>query len=177
MDNIADYIIIVFFIASALVSLLKRKTDKQKGQEKQSEMANPIPQQRKPVQVSTRTQENPRKVTDPFEDIINIFGNYQKKEEEKSEVDKYFEDALKKSEEFHEPVHKPVQETRRTSFSGSRNVAKPVTVDLAAKGQEIVKINKRAEAIKSKLKNTSSMRELILINEILGKPKALRRII
>lgn len=182
MDNFFDYIIIIFFIVGAIVSLLRSKKKKEaEAQKRAAGSEEPdVPTQRA---ASEQVAAQKRKVLDPFEE--------KEYEQEKqsysfqdftSEVDNYFEAALKKSQEAESGAAQPVAKSQTTVVSQAR--PKPAEKpDVSLKESTIVDIhdqqgkvhNERTENIRRKIRNTTELRELILISEILNKPKAMRK--
>lgn len=205
MDNFFDYIVILFFVVTAIASFIKSK--KKKEQEKQQQASSPevqrIPTQRtetEPVKSEKQT------VIDPFEET-ELFGGGKQKEQAyqqekqsykfqdfKSEVDKYFEEALMKSQEAEKvtqsseegPVRRSDLYEAGSSISQPQPLPKPPPDSIphsSFKKSAIVDIhtqqgiisNKRAHDIRKRIRNTYELRDLIVISEILGKPKALRK--
>lgn len=166
MDNIVDYIVIIFFIVSALGSLLKKKSDK-KERQKPADMQKDKALRKR--EAAMKREEVRRRPIDPFEEVMDIFTGGQKKS--KSEVDDYFEDAIQKSEKYLKPVEKVADKriATRTKAMEFKPVEKMKKLD-----NKLYIINQRAVEIRNKLKNKSDVRELIIINEILNKPKAYR---
>ena len=110
---------------------------------------------------------------DPFEEISEIIRRTTEKK--KSEVDEYFEQAISKSKE-------PVKSTRTIDYAAAADkyraiktteFQEPTLITNEVK-KVTYKVNKRADDIRKKLSDPNKIRELILINEILNKPKALR---
>ena len=95
----------------------------------------------------------------------------------KSEVDKYFEEALLKSQHAEvvpEPP-KPVPPTlaqHKSDAIPKSSVKKSQIVDIHTEKGKVK--NRRAEDIRKRVRDTHELRDLIVINEILNKPKALR---
>lgn len=171
MDNIVDYIVIIFFIVSALASLLKKK--KTEEQKKMKQPAGPHQREMKREPIPVKVEQPKRQPVDPFEEIADFLKGHGDKR--KSEVDQYFEQAIKKSEEYIRPAQKKeytsINDRSRTSRMSKE--VKPLESITILKKEEY-KTNKRARDIRDKLKNPKQIRELIIINEILNKPKALR---
>lgn len=215
MDNFFDYIVIIFFIGVAIASIFKKK---KKAQEKALANAQsdqqPIQRISQPEAESFPTQgtepviTEKRKVLDPFEEP-DPFGDRTQKEPEyqeekqsftfkdlRSEVDKYFEEALLKSQEAESGTLQPDTKShpkplaRRSSMQSSEDgspkpqpltqsdishtlVKKSAIVDIHLQTKRIKNI--RAENIRSKIRNNAELKDMIVISEILGKPKALRK--
>jgi hypothetical protein len=166
MDNITDYIIIIFFIVSALASLLKKKADQNKTQ-KQAGETNQQP-------AKLRVEQKPQHTTDPFEDMINILQG-REKQVKVSEVDKYFEDAIKNSGNYVKPEPK-----RDSAYLEKANIKQQKKKDDLQKiydnlGVQKQAFNKKALEIRSRLANRQNIKDAILLNEILSKPKAMRK--
>ncbi len=171
MDNIVDYLVILFFIISGLASLLKKKkTEENQKAQRQGTNSEPRPVERRRPQLQQKPAKRP---VDPFEEISDMIRqNVGKK---KSEVDQYFEQAIKESEQNLPPVQKKkyasIDERSRTNRMAAENKQ---LKDLEVLKKAESTINKRAREIRDKLKDVNQVRELIIINEILNKPKALR---
>lgn len=207
MDNLFDYLIILFFIVSALTSLLKKKKP-QNQQDKASEAARKeeirVKHEQMRQEPGTKTM---RRSLDPFDTDVNVFGQ-PKQTDEKSEVDRYFEEALKKSgqqdtsmqkpvevdDEFHDATEKKSAQEKVTALTSikseyleaqKRRSLEDRMRDIRQSGidydiDELKKetdfrLNTRAAKVKELLKNKQNLREIIIVNELLNKPKALRR--
>jgi hypothetical protein len=168
MEDLINYLVLGFFIISFLSSLFKKKPVKQEIKTGTKKTGNaPI----------TNTDAN--EPLDPFEMFLSNFKETepQHKQEELSEVDKYFEEALQKSTDSETP---PVSQSYNDYMAPSKKEASIETEnDLSRKKNlpPLSDVNKRknkANEIRTALKNPTKLRDYILINEILGKPKALQ---
>jgi hypothetical protein len=206
MDNIFDYIVIIFFVVSAIASLLKKKKkaleedsgDTQTGQQPAQRTPSPqvrsIPSQ-KPVQAQKLKVLDPFEEFDPFinrkaEESYPQEKKASKFQEFKSEVDNYFEEALKKSMEAEKGIPQaparrsnerikaervpPGRSRTKTKSDTSRSTGKKGSI-MDVDRENLHMENKRATDIRERVKNTTELRNLIVISEILQKPKALRR--
>jgi len=194
MDSFFDYIVIIFFIVSAIASMLKSKKKKEQEAQQQAVSAE---EQAVPTQTtaSQPVRAEKKRVIDPFEDS-EMFGGkkqnaqaYQQKKqgysfkELKSEVDKYFEDALLKSQEAETVIPQPAAKSQSSVISQPAPSKKPEVRHTSLKERTIMDIhvqpgkssNKRAENIRGKIRNNTELKDMIVISEILGKPKALRK--
>lgn len=169
MDNIVDYLVIIFFVVSAIASMFKKKKKQQpqkQGTQKSQSQTQTL--KAKQPQVAKQTYK------DPFEEISEMLRQPKPKTEKKSEVDLYFEDAIQKSK-----ATKQVSQKEKTSRTiESRQAQQKINTaadDLKELEKSKESVHKRLNKIQQKLKRKTDIRELIIFNEILGKPKALRR--
>lgn len=170
MDNIVDYLVVGFFIISFLSSIFKKKKPKNSSADIEG-----------PAQKSKL--ERSRKAKNPFDEFFNqiekkvIEATETNEVNNQSEVDEYYQAALKNSEEAEVNIK-------------SREFKEPIPLESLPKTENVIAIksyadsvklnktrheNKKANELKKKLRTTSSIRDYILLNEILGKPKALQR--
>lgn len=165
MDNIVDYLVVLFFIISFLTSIFKKK---KKTSEAISEDKSLKTQNQNPNIVEKK------KAASPFQDFFNSINEEivkAKAEVSRSEVDEYYEDAMLKSadaREFVEPL--PAKKTPKDK-AGITIKSYHESLRQAKEKHE----SKKAKEIRNRLKQNTSMRDFIIINEILGKPKALQR--
>jgi hypothetical protein len=152
MDNLFDYLIILFFIFSAFGSLFKKKPQQKAGTAKTQTLKrdknytmNPERVYKDPFDIDSP------KPTETDKENYNYFDSLSTKE-----------DSFEKSVEFSEPVKTP--EEKQTT-------AKKIKV---RSDENILYASELKSDIKRKLKNINSVREAILLSEILNKPKALR---
>jgi hypothetical protein len=166
MDNIVDYLVVLFFIISFLSSIFKKKKTKESVPEGDVSPQN--------------TDIKKPKKANPFEEFFN---QIEKKVVEatetrsKSEVDEYYNEAMQKS--------------LKTNNDFNKNEFKPAIPLVKLKKdkevlpiksyKDLVKLNKekhqskKAKKIRNSLMNTSSIRNFVILNEVLGKPKAMQR--
>jgi hypothetical protein len=197
MDNLFDYIVILFFIISAIASMFKskKKEEAKRAAQAKTEGSLSRPQSSEPVKTDYQPYESKSastaksNVLDLFDEKDddrslgneNLGSDHSKRgytlKEMKSEVEKYFEEALLKSQLAEEPVPPPepvsppkVEQKSYTAPKSSFRKSSIVDVNR----ERIVYKNQRAEDIRRRIKNTTELRDLIVINEILNKPKALR---
>jgi len=152
MDNLFDYLIILFFILSAFGSLFKKKPQQKSGTAKTQT-----------VKRDKNYSMNPERVyKDPFDidspkpkvadkENYNYFDSLSTKE-----------DSFEKSVEFSEPVKTSKEKQIPTKKTKERN------------DENILYAPELKSDIKRKLKIVNSVREAFLLSEILNKPKALR---
>ncbi len=175
MDNIIDYLVIGFFVISFLSSIFKKKKVKTKPQKV----------------VNTTSESNQRKALaqkpkakNPFDDFfksINEEIEKAKAEVSRSEVDEYYEQALQNSDDnetiekntFEQIEGAPLIPEAILSKEDGTNSIKSYTESV--KFSELKRESKKAKSIKRQLLQKDSIKDFILLNEILGKPKALQR--
>ena len=174
MDNIVDYLVVLFFVISFLSSIFKKKKTVNANSEN------------KALKPKNQTQEVVQKVrtSNPFEDFVKSFNNeFEKAKEDssRSEVDDYYEKAMRKSVEFELPDKKIY---RQVEFVEPNLAKKIVKHDESISSQSYAKSlqknrerheSKKAKEIRNSLIQPDSIKNFIIMNEILGKPKALQR--
>ena len=92
MDNIIDYLVVIFFVVSFLSSLFKKKK-KKPVQPKGNETPKRINRERVPVKTE--------KASNPFDEFFKSLNEelvVEKKNVTRSEVDEYYEQALQNSD-------------------------------------------------------------------------------
>ncbi|MDA3860796.1 MAG: hypothetical protein PF445_06185 [Melioribacteraceae bacterium] len=169
MDNIVDYLVAGFFIISFLTSIFKKKK-KTAETDSGKKTPNRETQQRQFVEK--------KKTNNPFESFVNSINEEltkAKSEASRSEVDEYYEKAMLNSGEdnvidkniyqqrdYIEPVHvKKSQQIKSYSDSLKQSQEKHES--------------KKAKDIRKRLLQGNSIKDFIVITEILGKPKALQK--
>jgi len=175
MDNIVDYLIVGFFIISFLSSIFKKKKVKAKPQKVVNTTSDSI-QQKVPAREA--------KAKSPFNDFfksINAELEKAKAEVSRSEVDEYYEQALLNSDD--------TEITERNSFQGTK-VSPLIPEMVFSKKKDAVSIksyhesvkfskskreSSKAKDLKMRLLQNSSIKDFMILNEVLGKPKALQK--
>lgn len=166
MDNAFEYVIILFFIFSILQSILGKKKKEQKNAENSSGAEVPRPQRRN---------------TQTLEDLFGI--NLPKTPDYESDIKYEFPekkpsvtwDPASEFRDIHGTLPKPIPDIDFDKPQ-SKSFVEQKRTEMAQINYEQIKVtNKLADSIRSKLKNPQSIREIILISEILNKPRALRR--
>ncbi len=174
MDNIVDYLIVLFFIISFLSSVFRKK-------KKQAEKEGKIKQQpivelkRDDVQKnnvvakkSTSTNKN------SFEDMLKAMLQVPEPvQEQKSEVDAYYEEAMRKSEIIKTEKESLIPASEE-SHQVQSTVKKSNTYSEAMAEAKKKHSSQKAIKIRGNLHNMTTIRDYIVMNEILGKPIALR---
>lgn len=152
MDNLFDYLIILFFIFSAVGSLFKKKPEQKKKYPKTE-----MPSKSEPISSQQESgYENPFDLgKSTNDDTVKEVGTYYDKSDS-------IEDKFEKSIEAQIPIR--ISESKKDKKSDTGNTT--VT-------QSFYKSNIYL-GIRQKLSNTESIKESIIIAEILNKPKALR---
>jgi len=174
MDNIVDYLVVLFFIISFLSSIFKKK--------------KPTNANAKNGALKTENQiqkvEVKAKISNPFESFVNSINNElvkAKEDDYRSEVDEYYEKAMSKSVE---------SDSSNKNIYQQKEFIEPITLKESIKHEETISIksyaksiqqnkarheSKKAKNIRASLMQPNSIKNFIVINEILGKPKALQR--
>lgn len=172
MDNIVDYLVVIFFVISFLSSIFKKKKPTVENTKT------------KAVQVSKVENIQQRKVNNPFDEFfnsINLEIEKAKKTNTYSEVDDYYDNAMQNSFdpqiiESSMPYQKEfVEPTTRQKSTKLENENSSKSYNSIIKSTKDKRESKKALEIKESLKNSSSIKKFIIMNEILGKPKALQR--
>ena len=174
MDNIVDYLIVLFFIISFLASVFKKKK-KQLQKTDQIQNKPTVGLERHNVQKeNTAAQKNTSAAKTSFEDILkSMLQVPEAVEEKKSEVDAYYEEALRNSE-----IAEIYREPERVKIDTSQlqKVKSKKSPNYTEAIKEIKEKHSSLKAIKirNSLHNTTAIKDYIVMNEILGKPIALR---
>jgi len=174
MDNIVDYLIVLFFIISFLTSVFKKKKKQDEKAEKTQQ--RPIVElkrdnvQKDNVVANKRTSPN----RSSFENILKAMLQVPElAEDQKSEVDEYYEQAMLNSSmmknEKESLIPASVEPRQgKVKVEKSRSYIEEM--------KEVTKrhSSRKAMKIKDNLYNITTLKEYIVMNEILGKPIALR---
>ncbi len=184
MENIVDYLIVLFFIISFLSSFFKKKKKPASGDAKVKQQQR-VEVQRKEIRESQPVENKPRpQKKSSFEEILKAMLEVpepvtEEVHEEKSEVDAYFEEALKNSEMMEK--ESPYDETMSfdSTIPANQNVAVKEIEEQNTYLNTILEhhkkhTNQKALEIRRSLLNSKTIKEYIVMNEILGKPLALR---
>lgn len=174
MDNIVDYLVVGFFIISFLSSIFKKKKKQVKKAENEQ------------MDLATQTKEiiRKKKSNNPFESFINSINEeltMAKEEVSRSEVDEYYEEALMNSTAETEVKQNIYQQRKYITHEPAKEVAKRNEVNATISYSDSLKNSrekresKKAKDIRESLLQGSSIKNFIIVNEILGKPKALQR--
>jgi len=180
MENIVDYLIVLFFIISFLSSFFKKKKkpiakSSKATQQPVVELQKEKVREEKPVENKPQPQKK-----SALEEILKAMLEVpqpieEKVEEEKSEVDAYFEEALKNStmmeEESYYKETQPVEQTPKETIEYQENQNTYLNTILENHKKHT---NQKAMKIKNDLLNSQKLKEYLVMNEILGKPLALR---
>lgn len=172
MDNIVDYLVVIFFIISFLSSIFKKKKPSTENTKA------------KAVQVSKVENIQQRKVNNPFDEFFNSINMEIEKSKNintYSEVDDYYDNAMQnsfeslKNESIISNKKEFVEPTTRFKSTKFENDKSSKSYNSIIKSTKDKRESKKAKEIKESLKNSSSIKKFIIMNEILGKPKALQR--
>jgi len=174
MDNIVDYLVVLFFIISFLSSIFKKKKPVN---------ANSKNEALKPKNLK-RNEVKKVRISNPFEDFVKSVSNEFEKVKENSrssEVDDYYEKAMRKSVEFELSDKKIYHQTEFVEPNSAKTIIKPnesissQSYDKSLKKNRERHESKKAKDIRNSLMQPNSIKNFIIMNEILGKPKALQR--
>ena len=174
MDNIVDYLVVGFFIISFLSSIFKKK----KVKEGANKNIKKVPVNSQPV-----VKERKQKAKNPFEEFFSAINeelDNAKKEVSNSEVDEYFEKAIQNSDRAEITNQNTSHHSQPESVPELSRAAKESTISISSYSDSLQYSKEQHESrkikeIKDKLLKTDSIREFVIMNEILGKPKALQR--
>lgn len=174
MDSIVDYLIVLFFIISFLSSVFKKKKKKaeKEGRIKQQPIVELQRDDLRKNKAVAKKSTSAAKST--FEDMLkSMLQVPEPVNEQKSEVDSYYEEAMKKSE----------------MIAGKQEALIPTSVEPPYKKEKVEKSrnytetmkevkkkhsSQKASRIKEGLQNINTIKNYMIMNEVLGKPIALR---
>lgn len=166
MDNLIEYVIILFFIFSLLQPLLSKKKKQQTGGGNQDEKSPDVQQRNSRA---TQTLEDLFGLSLPKTPDYNTgYGNVPDSEHmtwDPAGEFKNIEGTKPKplpDIDFDKPQAKSFIDSKRTEMAA----------DFL---NQSVETESHADIIRTKLRNPLTIREIILISEILNKPRALRR--
>ncbi len=174
MDSIGDYLVIGFFVISFLSSIFKKK---KKANANSKGKNNSALAQEQVIIKKERAQ-------NPFEEFVKSINDeltIAKEEVTRSEVDEYYEQAMHNSDDTGMTVQDVFQQSETTSLiqeTVREEREEANTIKSYAESVKHTKAkheSKKAKDIKKSLLRTDSIRDFIIMNEILGKPKALQR--
>ncbi|MEN8193281.1 MAG: hypothetical protein ABFS12_10725 [Bacteroidota bacterium] len=173
MDNIVDILIILFFVISFLSSIFKKKKKLQKNKAEALKSKPVIEHSHREAKVPKPQSSSQDKSA--LEDILKSFLQVPEPvEETKSEVDAYFEEAMRKSALMETKEEKvDVVETKIDQGSNLKT-GKIRSYTEAMKDIRKQHSSQKAKKIRESLHQTSTIRDYIVMNEILSKPIALR---
>lgn len=199
-SNLFEYLIIIFFIVSALQSLFGKKKKEQKKRQQQQRREMPSSgQARRRTQNTRRKEESPR---DIFEEMFGVKLPKEEEKETKIPADKDTEvldpssanqTTWNPEEEYKDSIgvetvryednkeEKPSYQEEMAALERKADRMKK-SLDSLPDQIEVVDISSVSEEqkilasrIKRTLRDPDSLREYILVSELLNKPKALRR--
>lgn len=179
MENLVDYLIVLFFVISLLSSFFKKKKRKTVPADRIKQYPTAKLQRENIQKDKIAENKNRTQKKSPFEDMLKAMLEVPEPvvEEKKSEVDAYYEKALKNSAMMEKGTYK--EETNSliedTSLNTSIEYQEIQNTYLSTIKEHHKKhSNKKAMKIRKNLLNNQSIKEYIIIGEILGKPMALR---
>jgi len=186
MDNIFEILIYVIIIVSFLSSIYKKK--------KQQQQKPPVrqPQTDKTYQTEVAVPQTGKKeeydILRELEDFFKVgeepgrqqipvpVPSQQQKApdiEEHTSTDSWH--AKTESEHYDDEWERKKSEVKKIISSVDSSIEKKAALFEASLDKKDATFSSIALAVKSKMKNPSTLKEYIIFSEILGKPKALRR--
>ena len=174
MDNIVDYLIVLFFIISFLSSVFRKK--KKQAEKEGKIIQQPIVElkrddvQKNNVVAKKSTSTNKNSFEDMLKAMLQVPEPVQ---EQKSEVDAYYEEAMKRSSVMTTKKESLIPASDE-SHQVKSTVKKSNTYSEAMAEAKKKHSSQKAIKIRSNLHNMTTIRDYIVMNEILGKPIALR---
>ncbi len=193
-----EYLIIIFFVVSALQSFFGKKK-KQQQKEKQSQQRVSVPRQQRTEQKKESTQqileqmfglkipeENKRQTKIPSDTTTEVldprgYHDTSWNPEEEFEDSIGIETVRYENQEYQNRHSKTVysEPDRKTVMevdSSRRIMGKiPTQMKVEEVGKSLTETVQFVQRIRNNISNPDSIREYILVSEILNKPKALRR--
>lgn len=174
MDSIVDYLIVLFFIISFLSSVFKKKK-KQIAKADKAQLRPVVEEKNQDIQkANLGTQKSSSATKSSFEDMLKTMLQVPEPvEEQKSEVDAYYEEAMKQSlimKTKKEPLIPASEEPPRKD----KTINKSNTYAEAMREVKNKHTSQKAMKISNSLSNMDTIKNYIVMNEILGKPIALR---
>lgn len=179
MENLVDYLIVLFFVISFLSSFFKKKKKTVSTTANSAKQHPAAKLQRENVRENKiAVNGNRTKKKSPFEDILKSMLEVPEPAavKEKSEVDAYYDEALKNSAMMEKGMYKEetsvVEDTSLRAgieFQENQNTYLNTIKEHHKKNG-----NKKAMKIRKDLFNDQTIKKYIIMSEILGKPMALR---
>jgi len=186
MDNLLEIIIILFFVLSGINSLFgdkKKRRQKMEGkipQDSSSKKEKKIPKDESELFETLFGIPKPTtKTPDPFEEPSLEQRTYSKNENQDYENTWNPEDEFEKNLDYSpsqaekkQKIFEEISKIDYDKFIPSKTVKNEIiSLDKLAKAP----VNKKVIELRKILKNKKSVKDSIIIAEILNKPKALRR--
>lgn len=192
-NNFFEYLIIIFFIVTALQSLLGKK--KKKGQPKPP-TSSPKPEQRTTQKVESaqdifeelfglktpQRDQGGKQTKIPSDTGTEVLDRAEKNETTWNPEEEYedslgietvrYEDKKETKRSYHEEMARLDEHAKRAKRSLEKLPDKIEVEDIGGVSKEVKKL---AAKIKGTIRNPETLREYILVSEILNKPKAFRR--
>lgn len=184
MDNFFEILIYLIIIISFLSSFFKKKEPEQKRGGNQ-----PLPKSEPSDYTDAKIETKPEESYDILKEIENIFKENMgvpvpKPEEENKTViqqkeEEKFQDAFDRNYDKEDVRSRVSAESRAIKSRDDSKRLDEKTLSDAEKFEELLKsqseFKKRKHPIIDKLHNPKSLKEYVLISEILGKPVAYKR--
>jgi len=173
MDNIVDYLVVLFFIVSFLSSIFKKK--KAKANTEVDTQKQTI---EKPTAIEKKSTGN---IFDSFIKSVNDELEKAKQETARSEVDEYYEQAMRKSVENEVSINNSYRQSEYIEplmAKKKKSEKEKIAIKSYSDSLKLMKEkheSKKAKEIRNSLRQSNSIKNFIIVNEILGKPKALQR--
>jgi len=184
MDNVFEILIYLFIIISFISSFFKKKKQQQKPPVRQQ----PVDEYKNAEIVTPQTQaKEDYGILTELEDFFKV-GEESTTEEEsipqpQTEPVTTMEEHVK-TDSWHAPTEsehvmdrweRKKSEVQKIMSSVDSAIEKKAALFEQSLGKNETAYSTLALAVKSKMKNPSTLKEYIIFSEILGKPKALRR--
>lgn len=166
MDNYLNYIIVIFLIISFISSLLKPKGTNSKTPD--------MPKQPRPVRQPSASSNTPRNTGNMRKpDSPAPYTTEGADSQRNQSYDYYDENKTYTEEDAGTPAESLSSENVKSVFSSQTRVSEldKLTVSVTAK----TIVNQKAVELRQKIQDKTTVRDLIMLSEILGKPKALRK--
>ncbi|MCW9066213.1 MAG: hypothetical protein OQJ78_07930 [Ignavibacteriaceae bacterium] len=186
MDNIFEILIYVIIIISFLSSIFKKKKQQQQkppirqsqtDEYNQAEVVSPQTQKKEDYDILRELEDFFKVGEEPTRQQIPVPIPPEKPKipnmDEHVRTDSWH--AKTESEHYVDEWERKKSEVKKIISSVDSSIEKKAALFEASLDKKDATISSIALAVKSKMKNPSTLKEYIIFSEILGKPKALRR--
>jgi hypothetical protein len=194
MDNIFEYLIYGFIIISFISSFFKKKKPLPKEPTDQTQQQPIDPSISNEIQIPVSSQQQKTEEYDIVKEIENFF-NVEQPQQTKSRVhsDKRIYEGVKNRESYKPVPEKSFHTTTKSEHTFTdpwdvkgkelekrkKNLSPQIEKQASAYEESLIKKESAATVIikdiRERLKNPTTLKEYIIISEIIGKPKALKR--
>ncbi|MDZ7763530.1 MAG: hypothetical protein U5K00_03770 [Melioribacteraceae bacterium] len=202
-SNLFEYLIIIFFIVTALQSMFGKKKKQRKQQEQREQQRRQESYPQRSTHSSTQKERGQESPKDIFEEMFGFKLPDEKEKQTKTPSDREtevldpaknnettwrpeeeYEDSIgietvryadtedKKSYKYQEKMAALERKAEKSKRMIDRLPAKMEVVEV---GGPTVEQKRLAERIKNTVRDPETLREYILVSELLNKPRALRR--